>query len=112
MDKKVTDAPWHEEADELVVLVEVVLRLDVVFAAAGRADKLELGGQGDIGVVKGNQPDGEELGNVEVDKHARFIVSWDMLALIVKCQESKLSNGIPTLFTLSLISGLKILYHR
>jgi hypothetical protein len=64
---QLAEAEGHEEADELVVLVQVVLRRDVVFPAVGRAGEFQLSGQGDVGVVEGDQPDGEDLGYVEVE---------------------------------------------
>lgn len=43
MHRQLAEAEGHEEADQLVVLVQVVLRRDVVFAAVGRAREVELG---------------------------------------------------------------------
>lgn len=43
------------------------MRLDVVFAAVGRARKAELGSECYVGVVEWNEPEREELGDVEVE---------------------------------------------
>jgi hypothetical protein len=74
--RQLAEAEGHEEADELVVLVQVVLRRDVVFPAVGRAGEVQLGGQGDVGVVEGDQPDGEDLRDVEVEDEVLGVVRW------------------------------------
>ena len=74
MHRQLAEAKGHEEADELVVLVQVVLRRDVVLPAVGRAGEVQLGGQGDVGVVEGDQPDGEDLGDVEVEDQVLGVV--------------------------------------
>jgi hypothetical protein len=74
--RQLAEAEGHEEADELVVLVQVVLRRDVVFPAVGRAGEVQLGGEGDVGVVEGDQPDGEDLGDVEVEDEILGVVGW------------------------------------
>lgn len=61
----VTEAPGSEEADKLVDLVEVVLGLNVVFPPF--AGELELRGEGDRRAMEGDEPDGEELGEVYVE---------------------------------------------
>lgn len=66
MDGKLGQAEWHHESDKLVILVEVVLRLDVVFATVGRACEAELGRECYIGVVERNEPERKQLGDVEV----------------------------------------------
>jgi len=55
-------------------LVQVVLLRDVVLPAVGRAGEVQLGGQGDVGVVEGDQPDGEDLGDVEVEDQVLGVV--------------------------------------
>ena len=44
MDEKLSNAEGCHEAQELVVLVKIVLRRDVVFAAVRWACEVELGG--------------------------------------------------------------------
>ena len=65
--RQLAEAEGHEEADQLVVLVQVVLRFDVEFPAVGRAREVQLGGEGDVGVVEGDHPEGDGLGYVEVE---------------------------------------------
>ena len=67
-------APWEEEADELVDLVEVILGLDVVFLSVqgiglGRFLRRELEhcGESDGGAVEGDEAEFEELGHVYVE---------------------------------------------
>lgn len=67
MNEQLSDAEGRHKADQLVVLVEVMLRLDVIFTAARWAREVELGGEGDIGVVEWHKPQREELCNVEVE---------------------------------------------
>lgn len=71
------DAPGCDESDELIGLVEVVLRLDIVFAIGGFADELELGGEGYWGGVEGDEPDGEDLGDVDVEEEGCFVECWN-----------------------------------
>jgi hypothetical protein len=74
--RQLAETKGHEEADELVVLVQVVLRRDVVFPAVRWAGEVQLGGEGDVGVVEGDQPDGENLGDVEVKDEVAGVVGW------------------------------------
>jgi hypothetical protein len=67
VDEQLSNAERCHEADQLVVLVEIILCPDIVFAAVRRAREVELGGEGDIGVVEWHKPDGKELGDVEVE---------------------------------------------
>ena len=69
MDEKLSDTKGCHEAEELVVLVKIVLRRDVVFAAVRWACEVELGGEGDVRVVERDEPKAEELGDVEVEDH-------------------------------------------
>ena len=67
------DPPGREELDELVDGVEVVLGLDVVFlvicgfGGRGFVGKAELRGEGHGRAVEGDEPDGEDLGDVYVE---------------------------------------------
>ena len=65
--RQLAEAEGHEEADQLVVLVQVVLRFDVEFPAVGRAREVQFGGEGDVGVVEGYHPEGDDLSDVEVE---------------------------------------------
>ena len=65
--RQLAEAEGHEEADQLVVLVQVVLRFDVEFPAVGWAREVQLGGEGDVGVVEGYHPEGDDLSDVEVE---------------------------------------------
>jgi hypothetical protein len=67
VDGQLGNTERSHEADQLIVLVKVVLRLDVVFMAVGWAREVEFGGEGDVGVVEGHEPQGEELGDVKVE---------------------------------------------
>ena len=69
MDEKLSNAEGCHEAKELVVLVEVILRCNVVFTAARWSCEVELGGKGDVRVVERDEPKAEELGDVEVEDH-------------------------------------------
>ena len=67
MDEQFSNAEGCHEAEELVVLVEIVLSRDVVLAAIRWACEVELGGESDVRMVKRHKPKAEELGNVEVE---------------------------------------------
>lgn len=67
MDKQLSNAEGCHEAEDLVVLVQIVLRGNVVFAAVRWACEVELGGKGDVRVVERDEPKAEELGDVEVE---------------------------------------------
>lgn len=85
MDEQLSNSEGCHEADQLVVLVEVMLRLDVVFTAARRARKVELGGEGDIRVVEWHKPQREKLCDVEVEDQVGRVVGWrrKWLALVI-----------------------------
>lgn len=74
MDKQLSNAEGCHEAEELVVLVQIVLRGDVVFAAVRWACEVELGGKGDVRVVERDEPKAEELGDVEVEDQVGGVV--------------------------------------
>lgn len=59
------NAPWRKELEELVDLVEVVLRLDVV--SLRLVLELQDGCKGDGAAVKGHKPNGEDLGDGYVE---------------------------------------------
>lgn len=65
--------PRQEEAHELVDLVEVVLLGDVVFGAVGWFAELQFGGEGDVGAVEGDGPDGEDLGEGYVEDQVPLV---------------------------------------
>jgi hypothetical protein len=67
VDEQLSNAERRHEADQLVVLVEIILSPDVVFAAVRRTREVELGGEGDIGVVEWHKPQRKELRDVEVE---------------------------------------------
>jgi len=74
VNEKLSNAEGCHEAQELVVLVKIVLRRDVVFAAVRWACEVELGGEGDVRVVERDEPKAEELGDVEVEDHVGGVV--------------------------------------
>lgn len=74
MDEQLSNAERRPESQELVVLVKVILRRDVVFAAVRWACEVELGGEGDVRVVERNEPKAEELSDVEVEDHVGGVV--------------------------------------
>lgn len=74
MDEKLRNAERRHEAEELIVLVEIILRSDVVFAAVRWACEVQLGGEGDVRMVEWNEPKAEELGDVEVEDQVGGVV--------------------------------------
>ena len=74
MDEKFSNAEGSHEAEELVVLIKVILRRDVVSAAVRWACEEELGGKGDVRVVERNEPKAEKLGDVEVKDQVGGVV--------------------------------------
>lgn len=102
MHRQLAKAEWHEEADELVVLVEIVLRRDVVFPAVGRAGEVQFGGEGDVGVVEGDEPDGEDLGDVEVEDEVLGVVGCDRGVSLIGCRwiVIDLTNAVDVQFNL------------
>ena len=74
MDEELRDTERRHEPEELVVLVEVVLRLDVVLATVRWAGEVDLSGEGDVRVVEGYKPQAEELRDIEVEDHVGRVV--------------------------------------
>lgn len=68
-----SDPPGREEFDELIGLVEVVLRLDVVFPRGGFPDELQDGGEAHGGGVEGDEEDGEGLRDADVEEEGGFV---------------------------------------
>lgn len=56
-----SNAPRRDESHELVDLVEVILRLDVVFGSVLWLSELKDGGECHWSAVEGYEPDGEDL---------------------------------------------------
>lgn len=71
---EVCTAPGEDEADELVGLVEVILGGDVVLLIGGVLLELEDRRQGDRGPVRGDRPDGEDLGDVDIEGEVLLVV--------------------------------------
>lgn len=67
MHKRRTNSPRQDEAHPLVDWIEVVLLANVVLLTVRRFAELELGGESDVGAVEGDGPDGEDLGEVDVE---------------------------------------------
>lgn len=76
MDKELSETERRHEADQLIILVEVVLRRDVVFAAVWRACEVQLGDKCDIGVMEWHKPQGEDLRDVEIENKILLVISW------------------------------------
>lgn len=74
MDEQLSNAEGRHEAEELVILVQVILRCDVVFAAVWWAREVELGGESDVRMVERHEPKAEELGDVEVEDQVGGVV--------------------------------------
>jgi hypothetical protein len=74
VDEELRNPEWRHEAEELVVLVEVILRLDVVLATVRWAGEVDLSGECDIRVVEGYKPQAEKLCDVEVEDHVGGVV--------------------------------------
>jgi len=74
MNEQLSNAERRHETEELVVLVKVILRRNVVFTAVRWACELELGGEVDVRVVERNEPKAEELSDVEVEDHVGGVV--------------------------------------
>lgn len=123
-----TQAPRQEEADELVDLVEVVLRPDVVFVGCeGGGDgfgpllrrevqvlaalELQDGGQGDGGGVEGDEEDAEDLRDVDVEGEVVLVVGCASPLWLVMWSTGVLWTGVPMELTVRSMCGLRILYH-
>ena len=76
MDEELGNPEWRHKAEELVVLVEVILRLDVVLATVRWAGEVDLSGECDIRVVEGYKPQAEKLCDVEVEDHVGGVVGY------------------------------------
>lgn len=67
----------------------------------------------DVRAVEGDEPDGEDLGEADVEEHVLLVVGWAvLLALWRLCHWMWVGMTVPMECTSSSIRGLMILYQR
>lgn len=74
MNEQLSDAERRHEADQLIILVEIILGLDVIFAAVWWACKVQLGDERDVGVVEWHKPQREYLRDIEVENKILLVI--------------------------------------
>lgn len=74
MNEKLSGTERHHEADQLVILVKIILRLDVIFAGVRRSCEMQLGDECYIGVVEWHKPQRENLRDIEVENEILLVI--------------------------------------